>query len=155
MDTATEKVTPRQRALLSKLMLSSTFSAEEAHRTAVWLVSPGATKERATRSDRRCFVAHRKARNDAQKDSPPNRKAEFHASKENGNGEYSPRRYSNENPPTNGKPVNRPTAPPEDPASSCTSSRSRTRAENLSDQWRGLPPTKTKPPPLQAKAIFG
>ena len=46
MDDATEKPTPRQRALLPKLMLSSTFTAEEAHRTAVWLASPGATKAR-------------------------------------------------------------------------------------------------------------
>ena len=48
MNGATEKPTPRQRALLNKLMLSSTFSAEQAHRTAVWMASPGATKERAT-----------------------------------------------------------------------------------------------------------
>ena len=47
MNAATEKPTPRQHALLNKLMLSSTFTAEEAHRTAVWLASPGATKERA------------------------------------------------------------------------------------------------------------
>ena len=105
MDTATEKVTDGQRALLSKLMLSSVFSAEEAHRTAVWLASPGATKERATEviDD---ALTRINARNEAQKASAA-RKKEYHASKENGDGEHPPRRYSNENPPPiNGKPAN-------------------------------------------------
>ena len=101
MDTATEKVTPRQRHRLNQLLLSSVFTAEEAHRTAVWMASPGATKERASEviDD---ALARFKKRKEAQKASA-DRKAEFHASKENGNGEYSPRRYSNENPPTNGE----------------------------------------------------
>ena len=105
MDTATEKVTPRQRALLPKLMLSSTFTAEEAHRTAVWLASPGATKERATLviDD---ALTRIEARNNAKKDSE-NRRAEYHANKDNG--EHSP-----EKPPPNGKPASRPPAPPED-----------------------------------------
>ena len=44
MDDATEKPTPRQRALLPKLMLSSTFTAEEAHRTAVCSLHLGPQK---------------------------------------------------------------------------------------------------------------
>ena len=48
MDTATEKPTPRQRHRLRQLLLSSVFTAEEAHRASVWLASPAATKERAT-----------------------------------------------------------------------------------------------------------
>ena len=48
MDTATEKPTPRQRHRLNQLLLSSVFTAEEAHRASVWLASPAATKERAT-----------------------------------------------------------------------------------------------------------
>ena len=113
MDDATEKPTPRQRALLSKLMLSETFTAEEAHRTAVWLASPGASQERATEviDD---ALTRINARDNAKKDSE-NRKAEYHANKANGNGEHSPRRYLNENPPTNGD-------PPRKCASSCTSS---------------------------------
>ena len=105
MDDATEKPTPRQRALLPKLMLSSTFTAEEAHRTAVWLASPGATKERATLviDD---ALTRIEARNNAKKDSE-NRRAEYHANKDNG--EHFP-----EKPPPNGKPPSRPTAPPED-----------------------------------------
>ena len=105
MDDATEKPTPRQRALLPKLMLSSTFTAEEAHRTAVWLASPGATKERATLviDD---ALTRIEARNNAKKDSE-NRRVEYHANKDNG--EHSP-----EKPPPNGKPASRPPAPPED-----------------------------------------
>ena len=49
MDQATEKPTPRQRHRLRQLLLSSVFTAEEAHRASVWLASPGATKERATK----------------------------------------------------------------------------------------------------------
>ena len=47
MDTATEKPTPRQRHRLRQLLLSSVFTAEEAHRASVWLASPAATKDRA------------------------------------------------------------------------------------------------------------
>ena len=47
MDSASEKITDRQRARLNQLILSSVFSAEEAHRTAVWMASPAVTKERA------------------------------------------------------------------------------------------------------------
>ena len=101
----------RPRALLSKLMLSSTFSAEEAHRTAVWLASPAATKDRATEVIEDA-LARIKARDNAQKASA-DRKAEYHANKDNGGGEYPPRRYSNENPPPNGDSANEP--PPEPP----------------------------------------
>ena len=48
MDTATEKPTPRQRHRLNQLLLSSVFTAEEAHRIAIWLNSPRATKEKAS-----------------------------------------------------------------------------------------------------------
>ena len=48
MDTATEKVTDRQRHRLNQLLLSSVFTAEEAHRIAIWLNSPRATKEKAS-----------------------------------------------------------------------------------------------------------
>ena len=46
MDSASEKITDRQRARLNQLILSSVFSSAEAHRTAVWMASPAATKER-------------------------------------------------------------------------------------------------------------
>ena len=97
MDTATEKPTARQRALLNKLMLSSTFSAEEAHRTAVWLASPAATKDRATEviDD---ALSRIKKRNEAQKDSA-DRKAEYHTNKDSNGGEYPPKRYSQDHPP--------------------------------------------------------
>ena len=101
MNGATEKPTPRQHALLNKLMLSSTFTAEEAHRTAVWLASPGATKERATEVIDDALSRIEK-RNEAQKASA-DRKAEYHENKANGDGEHPPRRFSNENPPTNGE----------------------------------------------------
>ena len=114
MDDATEKPTPRQHALLSKLMLSSTFTAEEAHRTAVWLASPGASQERATEviDD---ALTRINARDNAKKDSE-NRKAEYHANKANGNGEHSPRRYLNENPPANGETPESAPAPAPAPA---------------------------------------
>ena len=101
MNGATEKPSPRQRALLNKLMLSSTFTAEEAHRTAVWLASPGANKERATEVIDDALSRIEK-RNEAQKASA-DRKAEYHENKANGDGEHPPRRFSNENPPTNGE----------------------------------------------------
>ncbi len=53
-------------------------------------------------------------RNEAQKASA-DRKAEYHANKHNGDGQYPPRRFSNENPPNgdsaNGKPATE--SPPE------------------------------------------
>ena len=100
----------RPRALLSKLMLSSTFSAEEVHRTAVWLASPAATKDRATEVIEDA-LARIKARDNAQKASA-DRKAEYHANKDNGGGEYPPRRFSQDHPP-NGDSANEP--PPEPP----------------------------------------
>ena len=115
METATEKPSAEQRALLNKLILSSVFTAEEAHRTAIWLNSPAANKERATEviDD---ALARIKKRDQAKKASK-SRKAEFHANKDNGNGgeeyQYPPRRYSNENPPANGKPATE--SPPEPP----------------------------------------
>ena len=109
-----ESPSPRQRALLSKLMLSSTFSAEEADRTLVWLASPVATKERATLviDD---ALTRINARDNAKKDSE-NRKAEYHANKANGNGEHPPRRYLNENPPANGETPESAPAPAPAPA---------------------------------------
>ena len=61
MDTATEKPTNKQRALLSKLMLSSTFTAEEAHRTAIWMNSPRATKDKAKEIIDNAMTPHQKA----------------------------------------------------------------------------------------------
>ena len=105
MDQATEKPTPRQRHRLRQLLLSSVFTAEEAHRASVWLASPAATKDRASEviDD---ALTRIEARNNAKKDSE-NRRAEYHANKDNG--EHSP-----EKPPPNGKPASRPPAPPED-----------------------------------------
>ena len=68
MDGATEKPTPRQRHRLRQLLLSSVFTAEEAHRASVWLASPGATKERASEVINDA-LARIKARNNAKKDS--------------------------------------------------------------------------------------
>ena len=109
MDQATEKPTPRQRHRLRQLLLSSVFTAEEAHRASVWLASPAATKDRASEviTD---ALSRIEARNNAKKDSE-NRRAEYHATKSNG--EHPPRRFSNENPPANGDSANEP--PPEPP----------------------------------------
>ena len=99
MENATESVTDQQRTLLSKLMLSSTFTAEEAHRTAIWLNSPRATKEKATEIIDKALARIKKR--DGDKKASADRKAEYHANKDNG-GEYPPRRYSNEHPPNGG-----------------------------------------------------
>ena len=111
MNGATEKPTPRQRHRLRQLLLSSVFTAEEAHRASVWLASPGATKERASEVINDA-LARIKARNNAKKDSE-NRRAEYHANKDNG--EHSPRRFSQDHPPNgdsaNGKPATE--SPPE------------------------------------------
>ncbi len=111
MDTATEKPTPRQRHRLRQLLLSSVFTAEEAHRASVWLASPAATKDRASEviDD---ALARIKARDNAKKASA-DRRAEYHANKDNGGGQYPPRRFSNEKPPPNGDSANEP--PPEPP----------------------------------------
>ena len=108
MDQATEKPTPRQRHRLRQLLLSSVFTAEEAHRVSVWLASPAATKDRASEviDD---ALARIKARDNAKKASA-DRRVEYHATK--GNGEHPPRRYSNEKPPPNGKPANEPPPAP-------------------------------------------
>ena len=99
MNDATEKPTPRQRHRLRQLLLSSVFTAEEAHRASVWLASPAATKDRASEviTD---ALSRIEARNNAKKDSE-NRRAEYHANKDNG--EHSP-----EKPPPNGKPASPP-----------------------------------------------
>ena len=89
MNQTAEAVTPRQRAVLQKLMLSPNFTAEEAHRTAIWLNSPRATKDKATEM---IDKAQERIKN---RDD----KAAYHAQKD----EYPPRRYSNEHPPPNGK----------------------------------------------------
>ena len=96
MNGATEKPTPRQRHRLRQLLLSSVFTAEDAHRASVWLASPAATKDRASEviTD---ALARIKARNNAKKASA-DRRAEYHANKDNGDGQYPPRRFSNENP---------------------------------------------------------
>ena len=109
MDTATEKPTPRQRHRLNQLLLSSVFTAEEAHRASVWLASPAATKDRASEviDD---ALARIKARDNAKKAST-DRRAEYHANKDKNNGEHPPRRFSNENHPPNGDSANEP--PPE------------------------------------------
>ena len=111
MNGATEKPTPRQRHRLRQLLLSSVFTAEEAHRASVWLASPAATKDRASEviDD---ALARIKARDNAKKASA-DRRAEYHANKDNGDGEHPPRRFSNENPSPNGDSANEP--PPEPP----------------------------------------
>ena len=70
---------------------------------AVWMASPAATKGRAKGiidDDARI-----KARDEAQKASA-DRKAEFHANKANGDGEYPPKRYSQDHPPNGGDTAN-------------------------------------------------
>ena len=111
MNGATEKPTPRQRHRLRQLLLSSVFTAEDAHRASVWLASPAATKDRASEviDD---ALARIKARDNAKKASA-DRRAEYHANKDNGGGQYPPRRFSNENPSPNGDSANEP--PPEPP----------------------------------------
>ena len=104
MAEATEKPTDKQRALLNKLMLSSTFTAEEAHRTAIWLNSPRATKDKATEIIDNAMIRIKK-RNEAQKASA-DRRAEFHANKDNNGGEYPPKRYSQDHPPNGGNSAN-------------------------------------------------
>lgn len=88
-----ELPTDKQRELLQKLMLSSTFTAEEAHRTAVWLVSPGATKEKASELIDKA-LDRINARNNSRKSSE-DRKAEYHANKE----QYPPQRFNQDFPP--------------------------------------------------------
>ena len=100
MDTATPMATDKQRAFLNKLMLSSTFTAEEAHRTAIWLNSRQATEE-ATSGVIDRALQRIKARDDAKKDSA-DRRAEFYANKDNNGGEYPPKRYSQDHPPNGG-----------------------------------------------------
>ena len=100
MEAATEKPTDRQRHRLNQLLLSSVFTAEEAHRTAIWLNSHRATKEKASELIDNA-LARIKKRDDAKKASVE-RRAEYHANKANG-GEYPPKRYSQDHPPLNGK----------------------------------------------------
>ncbi|MCY3682322.1 MAG: hypothetical protein OXH16_13050 [Gemmatimonadetes bacterium] len=101
MENATEKPTDKQRALLNKLMLSSTFTAEEAHRTAIWMNSPRATRDKATEIIDNAMARIKKR--DGDKKASADRKAEYHANKANGEGEYPPKRYSQDHPPPNGK----------------------------------------------------
>ena len=150
MDTATEKPTPRQRALLNKLILSSVFSAEEAHRTAVWLVSPAASKDRAKEiiDD---ALARIKKRNEAQKDSA-DRKAEYHANKDSNGGEYPPKRYSNDHPPNgadeaNGSAPETSPAPPPAPAPQVEQKIYRINGVDYTD--------KNEAAAAASKAIFG
>ena len=85
--------TPKQRAFLQKLMLSSTFTSEEAHRMAIWLNSLQATEEATSRVIDKALTRI-KERDNAKKDSA-DRRAEYRAN----NGEYPPKRYSQDNPP--------------------------------------------------------
>ena len=112
MNDATEKPTPRQRHRLRQLLLSSVFTAEEAHRASEWLASPAATKDRASEviTD---ALSRIEARDNAQKDFCRTARPNITPTKSNGGGEYPPRRYSNENPPPNGDSANEP--PPEPP----------------------------------------
>ena len=104
MAEAIEKVTPRQRYRLNQLLLSSVFTAEEAHRTAIWLNSPRATKEKASELIDNA-LARIKKRDDAKKASAE-RRAEYHANKDNNGGEYPPKRYNQDHPPNGGDPPN-------------------------------------------------
>ena len=104
MENAIEKPTDKQRALLNKLMLSSTFTAEEAHRTVIFLNSPRTTKDQATEVIEKA-MARIKKRDDDKKAST-DRKAEYHANKDNNGGEYPPKRYSQDHPPNGGDPPN-------------------------------------------------
>ena len=99
METSIATVTDRQRSRLKQLLLSSVFTPEEAASATAWLKSPQATKEKAsTLIDR--ALSRIKKRDQAKKASA-DRRAEYHANKDNGGGEYPPKRYSNENPPPN------------------------------------------------------
>ena len=150
MDTATEKPTPRQRHRLNQLLLSSVFTAGEAHRCAIWLNSPGATKEKASELIDNA-LARIKKRDDAKKASAE-RRAEYHANKDNGGGQYPPRRYSNENPPPNGKPPNEP--PPETPPE--TPPAPAPEAEQKIYRINGVDYTdKNEAAAAASKAIFG
>ena len=97
MNGATEKPTPRQRHRLRQLLLSSVFTAEEAHRASVWLASPAATKDRASEviDD---ALARIKARDNAKKASA-DRRAEYHANKDNGEWRTSPPAIFQRSPP--------------------------------------------------------
>ena len=96
MAEATEKPTDEQRAFLSKLMLSSTFTAEEAHRTAIWLNSPRATKDKATEIIDNALARIKKR--DADHKASADRKAEYHANKDNNGGEYPQTRLARSSP---------------------------------------------------------
>ena len=151
MNGATEKPTPRQRHRLRQLLLSSVFTAEEAHRASVWLASPAATKDRASEviDD---ALARIKARDKRRKRQSADRKAEYHANKENGNGEHPPRRFSNENPPTNGNSANEP--PPEPPPESAPAPAP--EAEPTIYRINGVDYTdKNEAAEAASKAIFG
>ena len=140
MNGATEKPTPRQRHRLRQLLLSSVFTAEEAHRASVWLASPAATKDRASEviTD---ALSRIEARNNAKKDSE-NRRAEYHATKSNG--EHPPRRFSNENPSPNGDSANE---PPPAPAPEAEQKIYRINGVDYHD--------KNKAAAAASKAIFG
>ena len=150
MDTATEKPTPRQRHRLNQLLLSSVFTAGEAHRCAIWLNSLGATKEKASELIDNA-LARIKKRDDAKKASAE-RRAEYHANKDNGDGEYPPKRYSNDHPPANGDSANGETpetspAPPPVPAPEAEQKIYRINGVDYTD--------KNEAAAAASKAIFG
>ena len=149
MNGATEKPTPRQRHRLRQLLLSSVFTAEEAHRASVWLASPAATKDRASEviDD---ALARIKARDNAKKASA-DRRAEYHANKDNGDGEHPPRRFSQDHP-TNGDSANEP--PPEPPPESAPAPAP--EAEPTIYRINGVDYTdKNEAAEAASKAIFG
>ncbi len=115
-------------------MLSSNFTAEEAHRTAIWLNSSRATKDKATEIIDKA-LERIKNRDD---------KAAYHAQKD----EYPPRRYSNENPPPNGKSDN------EDPPTPAPARKA--EQEQKIYQINGVDYTdKNKSAEAVSEAIFG
>ena len=84
----------RETGRKTQLLLSSTFTAEEAHRTAVWLNSPGATCEKASGLIDQA-LDRINARNTSRKASE-DRKAAYQAEK----AEHPPKRFNQDYPPT-------------------------------------------------------
>ena len=153
MEKATEKPTDRQRALLSKLMLSSTFTAEEAHRTAIWLNSPRATKDKAKEIIDNALARIKKR--DGDKKASADRKAEFHANKDNGEA-HPPPRFNQNFPPSNGK--TDADKPPESPSKTTPAPAPARKADQETKIYRINGVDYTDPNEAAAaasKAIFG
>ena len=149
MAEAIEKPTDEQRALLNKLMLSSTFTAEEAHRTAIWLNSPRATKVKAKEIIDNALARIKKR--DADRKASADRKKEWHENKANG-GEYPPKRYSQDHPPNGGD------LPNGEPPETTPAPAPARKAEDEGKIWRINGVDYTDPNEAAAaasKAIFG